>query len=243
MAASEAQIRANQANSAQSSGPKTPEGKERSRANSYKHGMTGAGIVLPEADAIELSRRADAFIAELNADGEVQYALARRAALNSMRMERGADQQTSALAEHIRRVQAEFEAPEGLNEAQVAQIRERTVRRAMFDSSKEAVLARKYEAAAERGFYRALKELRVIQKPAKALNPAAKEEVFRQELASILKQTAGDAEFEAMLKSMDARDALLTDPTPRRGGSVPNSPRSPAERDSFDLPFAVGKAR
>jgi len=35
--------------------------------------------------------------------------------------------------------------------------------RALFDPSKEVTLARKYEAAAERGVYRALKELRVIE--------------------------------------------------------------------------------
>jgi hypothetical protein len=35
--------------------------------------------------------------------------------------------------------------------------------RALFDPSPEATLARKYEAAAERGFYRALKELREVE--------------------------------------------------------------------------------
>jgi hypothetical protein len=49
------QIAANQANSLRSTGPRSPEGKSISRANSCKHGLSGRGIVLPrhELDAIE----------------------------------------------------------------------------------------------------------------------------------------------------------------------------------------------
>src|SRR5437763_56198 len=45
MPASEARILANQANARLSTGPKTAEGKEQSRANDLNHGMTGAGVV------------------------------------------------------------------------------------------------------------------------------------------------------------------------------------------------------
>src|SRR6516162_4198850 len=118
MPASEARILANQANAKLSTGPKTAEGKEQSRANALKHGLTGAGVVLPEADAAEVERRAAAFAAETNAPGEIGQALARRAALHSVRMERSADQQAAALAEHVRRVEAEFVAPEGVDPAE-----------------------------------------------------------------------------------------------------------------------------
>ena len=56
MPATEAQIRANQAN-ARLGGPKTEAGKARSRANSYKHGLTGAGVVLPIEESAEVERR------------------------------------------------------------------------------------------------------------------------------------------------------------------------------------------
>ncbi len=161
--ATEAQIRANQAN-ARSGGPKTLEGKEQSRRNALKHGMTGAGIVLPQADAAEVYRRADALAEELDANGELEYMLIRRIALNSLRMERGADQQTAALSEHVRQVEADFVAPEGLDEAQVARLRAEAARRAMFDTSKEATLARKYEAAAE-GFAPKPPPLRLFMGP------------------------------------------------------------------------------
>jgi hypothetical protein len=49
MSISEAQIRANQENSAKSIGPKTTEGNGVSSANVLKHGLT-ATVVLPERE-------------------------------------------------------------------------------------------------------------------------------------------------------------------------------------------------
>src|SRR5580658_8916835 len=107
MSATAAQIRANQLNAQKSTGPTTTEGKERSRQNALKHGMTGAGVVLVQGDAAEVHRRALAFSQELNAVGEVERSLVFRASLNSFRMERGADQQNAALAQHVRQVEAD----------------------------------------------------------------------------------------------------------------------------------------
>src|SRR4051794_21535761 len=115
MSTSQARIAANRRNPQLSTGPKTEEGKQKSRAKALKHGLTGAGVVLPEKDAIEVERRAVAFAEELNATGEVGHALARRAALSSVRMERGADQQTAALAGRVRQAEADFVPPEGVD--------------------------------------------------------------------------------------------------------------------------------
>ena len=260
--ATEAQILANKANAAKSKGPTSPEGKMQSRTNSLKHGLTGAGIVLPERDTAEVHRRADAFAQELFADGELEHALVRRLALHSLRMERAADQQTSALSEHIRQVEAEFVAPAGLDEAQVARLRAEASRRAMFDTSKEATLARKYEAASERSFYRALKELRELRKPPKGLDPAADAKAFQQELGSILAQgtsQAGgyhaelgsilakgtsDADFAAMLDQLSAKYPDPTVSTPNRGGlRRPLRTDLPRTEAHSIVPFAIGKAR
>ena len=55
MPASDWKIRVNQANAEKSTGPRTEAGKERARANALKHGLSGAGIVIPaeEGDAIK----------------------------------------------------------------------------------------------------------------------------------------------------------------------------------------------
>src|SRR4051794_20930126 len=173
MPTSQARIDANRRNAQLSTGPRTEEGKQRSRANALKHGLTGAGTVLPKHDAIEVERRAAAFAEELNATGEVGSALARRAALSSVRMERAADQQAAALSEHVHRVMEEFVPPEGADSQEAERLLAEAVRRAMFDPSREATLARKYEAAAERAFFRCLKELRQREKQAKAESKAA----------------------------------------------------------------------
>jgi hypothetical protein len=51
------QIEANQRNSLKSSGPKSTEGKERSRQNALKHGLSGAGTVLPDDEQALVEQR------------------------------------------------------------------------------------------------------------------------------------------------------------------------------------------
>src|SRR5450432_553348 len=53
MIVSEARIAANRRNSQLSTGPKTPEGKEKSRANALKHGLCASVVV---AEDLELVR-------------------------------------------------------------------------------------------------------------------------------------------------------------------------------------------
>jgi hypothetical protein len=81
----------------------------------------------------------------------------------SVRMEVCANHETAMLTERVRQALAEIEYPEGVTEAEALKIRAEVTNRAMFDTSKEATLARKYEASAVRGFFNALKELRLIQ--------------------------------------------------------------------------------
>jgi hypothetical protein len=50
-ATSEARIQANRQNALRSTGPKTEAGKERSRQNGLKHGLTGSGVVVAENEA------------------------------------------------------------------------------------------------------------------------------------------------------------------------------------------------
>jgi len=241
--ATEAQMRANQMNAAKSTGPKTAEGKEQSRRNALKHGLTGAGVVIAEADADEVERRAVAFVEELEAIGEVEIALARRAALNSVRMERAADQQTAALSERVRKVHSEFVAPAGTSDAEAARLRDEACRRAMFDPSKEATLARQYEAAAERGFLRCLKDLQKIQKAYAPSKADLEDRAFQQALGSILSQAKRDEAFDRMYEKAVAKDPSLGDGLPARLSTLATAPRFAPVGGVSEVPFAIGRPR
>jgi hypothetical protein len=235
MPTSSARIEANRRDAAKSGGPRTPEGKERSRADSLEHGPTGAGVVLPEAVAVEVERRAAAFSAELSPSGELGVTLIRRAALLSVRMEALAVRETAAVAENVRRAGAEFEAPEGVDRAEAARLRLEAGKRAMFDPSKEACLARRYEAAAERGFFRALKELRLLE-GTKSADSAFDAKMMREMVGSLLQGGDGATKRGAMDPGPGSPAASwlskMTDP----------SSISPLG-DLADVPFTIGRRR
>jgi len=242
MTASPAQIEANRRNAARSTGPKTPEGKARSRGNSYKHGLTGDGVVLPEEDAAEVERLARAFRAELDPPGEVGDVLVRRMALLSVRMARCVEQETAALSDRVRAALDDFEAPEGADAEQAARLRAEAGRRAMFDPSKEACLARKYEAAAERSFFRSLREIRQLRKES-SRSPAS--EIEAQARAS-LARLGSFLQAEAPARPTPPKPsppASPAPPAPSRPLPAPSPAWNPADPGHFDLPFAIGLAR
>src|ERR1700722_10841265 len=103
----------------------------------------------------------------------------------------------------------------------------------MFDPSREATLARSYAAAAERGFLRALKELRLLEKQARARVPMVDDETIEKTMAS----------FYKMEKKLDEMEASQTRPAPM----PPSKPRNRIEPgylekmdDIFDLPISIG---
>jgi len=289
MSCSLAQMEANKKNATRSTGPKTPEGKLKSRANSLKHGLTGAGIVLPHEDVEAIDARFETIAAEMKPRTELARQLVSRIALLTVKLDRSAEHEARSIAHKMRQAEAKFEdarlaemenyyswiaaepatnarrlrtSPEGVQrlrsvlvdlradlahpeghrwdwqrceqlhhmlglrpcdvpfsrarvlsdaidgnfrnlnqsdggdldikarqvwavDALVALIddeiarlddlharfdheglaldRAEAAQRALFDASREAVLARKYEAASERGLYRAIKEFREIQ--------------------------------------------------------------------------------
>jgi len=81
MTCSPAQLSANRANALRSTGPKTDEGKARSRANALKHGLTGEGIVLPTEDAEAVAGRFRRLREELRPGSELAEALVGRVAM------------------------------------------------------------------------------------------------------------------------------------------------------------------
>jgi hypothetical protein len=86
MAASEAQILANRQNAAKSTGPKTPEGKDRSRANALKHGLCST-VLVPE-DMASIQARSENWFFALKPQNPHQSWMVDQISVISLRLDR-----------------------------------------------------------------------------------------------------------------------------------------------------------
>jgi len=346
MPTSAARIAANQNNAAHSTGPTTPEGKERSRANSLKHGLTGQGIVVPAEELAEVDRRAESFGADLRPSSELGRILVRRIAYLSIRLEKSEQHELAATATRVRHAGADFDEarlaevqallvrldedpapalrrlmtmPEGIDrlqeilaglksdlldgprplwgepnrdrlalfldregaarvaaltttlycvdvdrsqerarselaamiDAQVDRLDEQSLfidedriakdragapNRALFDPSKEATLARRYEAAAERGFFRTLTEFRRVQAES-AQTPAPATRAV-EPLGSSFPADV----IETPPPAPAPRPVAPAPTLPRPAFPAPVSRPGPIAGESVDLPFSIGRA-
>ena len=109
MPATDAQIAANRKNSLHSTGPRSDEGKERSRANSLKHGLTGEGVVMSDADTAEVALRVRQLEIELKPSGMASRLSLRRFAYLSVRLEKCERLDTAVYARRIRHAKDDFE--------------------------------------------------------------------------------------------------------------------------------------
>src|SRR3954447_14877453 len=75
-------------NGSKSRGPRTPEGKDRSKFNALKHGMDAQTPVLPGEDAEAYRGRIDAWTADLRPRNDFEQFLVRQAARVSWQIER-----------------------------------------------------------------------------------------------------------------------------------------------------------
>jgi hypothetical protein len=244
MPSSEARILANQKNALLSTGPRTAEGKAASRANSYKHGLTGDGIVMPEEDAAEVQRLATALRTELAAPGEAGAVLAERMALLAVRMNRSARHECAASSERIRQALDEFEPPEGADEETARKLRSEAGHRAWFDTSKPSCLARKYEAAAERGFFRALAEIRLLKKGQSSStiesDLAAEDQRSMTRMGSFLQTDKPTRSSAAPASSKPLPSPSQPVPVP---SIAPSAPFDPFAGSHFDIPISIGLRR
>jgi hypothetical protein len=81
------QIEANRKNSLLSTGPRSDSGKEQSRRNALKHGLTGDGVVLPEDVEEAVQERYEQWAQEFTPATPYQRFLVEQIALNSVRLD------------------------------------------------------------------------------------------------------------------------------------------------------------
>ena len=109
MPISEAKLLANRRNASRSTGPKTPEGKARSRRNALKHGLTGSGVALPTEDQAEISDRFIGLQNGMQPKTDAGELLLRRFAFLSVRIERCEKHDTVETSRRVRHAIARFD--------------------------------------------------------------------------------------------------------------------------------------
>jgi hypothetical protein len=113
-------IEANRRNAQKSSGPKSADGKSRSRFNAVKHGMRATAAVLPGEDAAAFSARVDDWTSDLKPRNKVEQYLVDKAAKESWRLDRIELAHTARLSININTAMADaalgLKQPEGAGE-------------------------------------------------------------------------------------------------------------------------------
>ena len=92
----------NRRNAQKSTGPRTPEGKDRSRFNAVKHGMTAKTLVLPGEDPEALQHRLDGWTESLKPKNDLEQYLVERAVRVSWQLDRADRAEVARLTAQIR---------------------------------------------------------------------------------------------------------------------------------------------
>ena len=98
---SQAKIDANKRNAAKSTGPRTPEGKDKVRFNAVTHGLTAATVVLPHEDEQAYQHRLEAWTRDLQPPDEPGRYLVERAVRISWQLDRADTAEQARLTSRI----------------------------------------------------------------------------------------------------------------------------------------------
>ena len=184
--ATAAQITANRANALHSTGPVTPEGKSRVSQNALKHGLTSIHLVVRADERDEFDALSAGLREELAPAGAVETLTFNELLHAAWNLHR------------FRRIEAELASggPDDLIDSEIAAVLDRLAR---------------YQARAQRAYYRALQELRTLQTN-RALRAFKVEPEDLPEVPAIVdineltKQTRSEVQSEAMKQAITMLD-------------------------------------
>ena len=88
MVVSAAKLEANRRNALKSTGPRTQEGKDRSKMNAVTHGCRAETLVMRDEDSQEFEARREAWMADLQPRGEAERRAVNDAVISSWRQDR-----------------------------------------------------------------------------------------------------------------------------------------------------------
>ena len=155
---SEKRIAANRRNALQSTGPKTPQGKELAKMNALKHGLLSREVLIAGEQAGDLEELGRKLRLQLRPIGELEQILVDRIVASVWRLRRTLHAESAVMEQ-----QAEDAYNPEYGTGRLAKAR-RERRRAgawMTRDANEKLL--RYESVIERQFYRAIRELERVQ--------------------------------------------------------------------------------
>ena len=176
----DAQLNANRANARLSTGPRTPEGKRRSRLNASRHGLTGQILFFTPEDQAAFDRHCAAIVDSFKPSGALETELAHSIAEDRWRLRR-----IRAIENGIFALTVESSldapaspadtAPDPLDDADLSFAQAR----AWIDNSRQLELLSLYEHRLQRNLDRAIRQLESLQ----AQREAYREKVIAEEFA------------------------------------------------------------
>jgi hypothetical protein len=159
---SAAQAVANTANSVLSTGPRTEEGKRTSSANSIKHGLTSKQIVLPGEDPAAYDDLCSSLESEWKPATAQESVLVNQIAQHAWRLERARRVETASFNRFMPALEGSPRHVGG--KLQVVPVDPDEALASAFHANAKAFdNLRRYEAAIERSYYKAIAELRKLQ--------------------------------------------------------------------------------
>ena len=186
---------ANAANAQHSSGPRTAEGKARSSRNAVKHGFTARKLSLPPDEQGHYEELREALRHELTPEGSMEIL-----AFDQLVREAWKLQSIQAMEDRLL-----FQGLESVQEEETARTLDRLNR---------------YQAAAGRAYYRALKELRALQTE-RTLRGTVPDEIAAliptlASLTAVSRQQAVNGRAAAQTLKQEL-DAIMNTPEPHPG--------------------------
>jgi hypothetical protein len=155
--ASPAQILANRENARRSTGPRTEEGKSRTRLNGIRHGLTGQTVLRPEEDRDAYNRHCQDLLNCLRPQGEIETQIVQSVADDYWRLNRIKAIEDNIFALGIEAHAGEF-SDDVLTDHALAQAQ------TYLEQAKEINLLSLYEGRLNRAAAKKLVELRELQR-------------------------------------------------------------------------------
>jgi hypothetical protein len=186
---------ANAANAQHSSGPKTVEGKARSSRNAVTHGFTAQRLSLPPDQQEQYDELREALRQELTPEGLMEILAFDQLVREAWKLQSIQAMEDRLLSEGLKSVQEE-------------------------ETAKTLDRLNRYQAAAGRAWYRALKELRALQTE-RTLRGTIRDEIAAliptlASLAAVTRQQAGNGRAAAQSLKQEF-DAIMNMPEPHPG--------------------------